>query len=95
MAAVVTSVDWVPANGFGNSLGERVLPLAAMGGAVSGAVGGAAWLADAGFLTVVCGTVGTMLGSGLATGAGLLVARLWARPAAVNRAEAAADVDAR
>jgi hypothetical protein len=79
MAASVTNMDWAPAAELGQSQGERALTLAAMAGAVGGAVGGAAWAADAGLLAVVCGTLGTMFGSGVAAAAGFLAARLWSR----------------
>jgi hypothetical protein len=91
----VTNMDWAPAAELGQSLGERALTLAAMAGAVGGAVGGAAWAADAGLLAVVCGTLGTMFGSGLAAGAGVLVVRLWSRPAGADVRDAAEPAAAR
>jgi hypothetical protein len=93
MAASVTNVDWVPANDLGSSLGERALPLAAMGGAVSGAIGGAVWAGGADVLALLCGTLGTMFGSIFAAWVGLAVVRLWARPAGES-AEMGNSVDA-
>jgi len=62
----------------GESLADRVLAFAAMAGAVGGAIGGAALGMEAGTaFPLVCGTLGTMLGSGLAAGGWCLLIRLW------------------
>jgi hypothetical protein len=59
------------------SAADRVLAFVAMGGAVGGAVAGASLAGDGtGFLAVLGGTLGTMLGSGLATGACCMFSRL-------------------
>lgn len=82
MAALMTQSNFAPASELGRSLADRVLTLTAMGGAVSGAVGGAVWAGDPGVLSVLFGTLGTMFGSGLAAGAGVLAVRPWAHAAA-------------
>jgi hypothetical protein len=64
------------------SLADRVLSLVAMVGAVSGAVGGTVLGVEADIaFPVACGTLGTMLGGGLAAGGWCLLDRLWTRQA--------------
>jgi hypothetical protein len=59
-------------------LADRVLSLAAMGGAVCGAVAGAALGAEIGTaFPIMCGALGTMLGSGLTAGGWCLLVGLW------------------
>ncbi len=79
MATTVTHMDWAPANDFGHSATERILPICAMIGAIGGAVGGAVLAADAGTLAAVWGTLGSILVSAAAAGSGFLAARLWTR----------------
>jgi hypothetical protein len=58
---------------------DRILSLAAMGGAASGAVAGAALGAAGGSaFPELCGTLGAMLGSGLLAGGWCLFVGLWA-----------------
>jgi hypothetical protein len=65
------------------SLTDRVLSFVAMAGAVVGAVAGSALGAEAGTaFPVACGTLGTMLGSGIAAGVCCILARLWTGPVA-------------
>ncbi|MBN9123100.1 MAG: hypothetical protein J0I06_28830 [Planctomycetes bacterium] len=60
------------------SFADRVLSLVAMGGAVGGAVAGAALGSQIGSaFPVVCGGLGTMLGSGLIAGGWCLLVGLW------------------
>ena len=62
----------------GESLADRGLSLAAMSGAVGGALAGAVLGAEVGSaFPVLCGALGTMLGSGLAAGAWCLLTDLW------------------
>jgi hypothetical protein len=62
----------------GESFGNWGLSLAAMSGAVAGAVGGMALGAEFGTaIPLVWGTLGTMLGSGLLAGGWCLLASLW------------------
>jgi hypothetical protein len=64
----------------GESLAERVLSLVAVGGAVGGAIAGTALGAEAdGAFPAVYGALGTMLGSGVATGTWCLITDLWNR----------------
>jgi hypothetical protein len=84
MASVIQSnfapaeVTQTGASDVCQSVADRVLAFAAMGGAVSGAIVGSSVAGDSyGFLAVLCGTLGTMLGSGIATGGCCLLARLW------------------
>jgi hypothetical protein len=59
---------------------ERALSLAAIAGAVAGALTGGAFAATAGAaFPVIYGGVGALVGSTLLAGASALVARLWAR----------------
>jgi hypothetical protein len=86
MAAVATYSDRDPGvttrveapSERGEPLVDRVLSIVAMvggaGGATAGVVLGAE--ADTAF-PVACGTLGTMLGSGLAAGGWCLLVRLW------------------
>lgn len=62
----------------GESFADHALSLVAMTGAVGGALAGAALGADVGgAFPVLCGGVGTILGSGLAAGAWCLLTDLW------------------
>lgn len=62
------------------SLAERLLTIMAMGGAVCGAIAGSALGAALGSEhACTCGTLGTMLGSGLAAGASQLILPVWVR----------------
>jgi hypothetical protein len=62
----------------GESLADWGLALTVMPGAVVGALVGAVLGSGAGTaVPLVCGTLGTMLGSGLAAGVWLLLVRVW------------------
>ena len=81
MEKVVTvfSAERAPTSVQKEPLADRVLPFAAMLGAVGGAVGGTALGFGTGTaFPVLFGTLGTMLGSGLAGGGWCLLARVWA-----------------
>lgn len=65
-------------NERGEPLADQVMPFVAMAGAVSGAIAGAVLGAEAdSAFPVLCGALGTMLGSGLAAGAWCLFTDLW------------------
>jgi hypothetical protein len=65
-------------NERGESLADQVLSFVAMAGAVGGAIAGAILGAEVGSaFPVLCGALGTMLGSGLAAGAWCLITDLW------------------
>jgi hypothetical protein len=66
----------VPQRARNESLADRVLSVVALVGAVGGAVGGTVLGAETGF-PIVCGTLGTMLGSSLAVSGWYLIVRLW------------------
>jgi hypothetical protein len=76
-AVMVFSAERVPVTSERKeSLADRVLPFAAMLGAVGGAIGGAILGQAVGTaFPVVFGTLGTMLGSGLVGGGWCLLAR--------------------
>ncbi len=62
----------------GEAFADRVLSVMAMTGAVVGGVAGTALGAEAGTaFPVACGTLGTMLGSGLAASGWWVFAQLW------------------
>src|SRR5262245_5900036 len=78
MATLVNDFNQPATTLHNESFGEVGLSLAAMSGAVGGAIGGALLGAEIGSLfPVVCGVLGTMLGSGLAGGAWCLLESLW------------------
>lgn len=64
----------------GESLADRLLTFVAVVGAVAGAVAGTVVGAGIGSeLSVMCGALGAMLGSGFAAGAWCLLADLWGK----------------
>lgn len=79
---------------YRESFGEAALSFAAIVGAMGGAVGGAALGAEIGSVfPVVCGTLGTMLGSGLLAGLWCLLERAWPKRFAKSESEAHHDYE--